>query len=272
MLRMRAKVPVFIVLLLIIASASHAQDAPRQREFQDLRSLLWLGSYNQFRLGDKWFWRAEFHYRRGDHDGVPFVGRMNQIYNRHAINYLVSPTFNISAGVVLRLDFTPNPGDDDLEYVVPEPRFWHEYLWVVPWPRFQMYHRIRIEHRWSRNNDVDSDWIYRDRWRYKFFMKIPLNSMRLEPGTIFFNPDVEILMHSGKPVIDSPFEDLRLYPSFGYIQSPRVTYTAGIMYTTGQALSDGSIYRQRWVVRINAYINLDFRSEAKKVPSIRLSD
>lgn len=262
-----------VLLCLSVTSGSLAQGGDeREREFEDLNSFLWLGSYNQFRLADKWFWRAEFHYRRGNYEEIPYVGRMAQIYNRHAIQYLVSPTFNISAGVVLRLDFTPQPGEDAFEYVVPEPRFWHEYLWVVPWPRFQMYHRIRLEHRWSRRNNVDSEWIYRDRYRYKFFMKIPLNSMRLEPGTIFFNPDVEILMHSGKAIIDSPFEDLRLYPSFGYIQSPRVTYTAGIMYTTGQSINDGSIYRQRWVVRINAYINLDFRSEAKKVPSIKLSD
>jgi len=261
-----------IVVNIPVAMVGQDEDPERRAKFQDPGTNLWLGSYNKFRLSDKLFWRAEFHYRRGGYDGVPFVGRMAQIYNRHALNYMVSPNFNFSIGAVLRLDFTPEPGNEDFELVVPEPRIWHEYLFVIPFPRFQMFHRIRIEHRWSRNNNIDSEWIYRDRWRYKFYMTIPINKPQLVPGAWFINPDVEIIMQSGKPIVDSPLEDLRIYPSIGYIMSPTVTYTAGIMYTTGQNINDGSIYRQRWVPRINAYVSLDFRKEVRKIPAIKMSD
>ncbi len=261
-----------VVLLLVIFNGNCANAQENVANFEDLDYLLWMGSYNQFRLSDKFFWRAEFHYRRTGTDEVPVAGRMAQIYNRHAIMYLPSPNFNASFGVVLRLDFTNRPADDMFERVVPEPRFWQEFMWVIPNPRFQIFHRVRTEQRWSRNNNVDSDWIFRYRWRYKFFMKIPLNSQRLGPGVIFANPDVEIIMQSGRTVGASSFEDLRLYPSLGYIHSARVTYTAGIMYTTGQRLSDPFSYRQRWVIRLNAYVNLDFRREQKKLPSIRFSD
>lgn len=248
-----------------------AQDV-RESVFEDFETNLWLGSYSKFRLSEKWFWRAEMHYRRGGYNDIPFVGRMAQIYNRHAINYLVSPNFNVSLGGVLRLDFTPDPGNDEFDHVVYEPRIWHEYLFVMPFPRFQVFHRIRVEHRWSRSNRLGADWIYRDRWRYKFYMNIPINNRQLVPGTFFFTPDIEIIMQSGAPVVDAPMEDLRIYPSIGYIRNPRITYTAGLMYTTGQRMFDGSIYRQRWVVRINAYISLDFRKEEKKIPTIKLSD
>lgn len=241
-------------------------------EFEDFGSNVWLGSYNKFRLADKWFWRAEFHYRRGGYNNIPYIGRMSQIYNRHAINYFVNENLNICLGAVVRLDFTGDPQDDQLEYVVPEPRIWHEYLFVMPWPRFQMFHRIRIEHRWSRRNDIDSEWIYRDRWRYKFYMTIPINKPQLVPGAWFVNPDIEIIMQSGSPVVNSPLEDLRIYPSVGYIVSPSITYTAGLMYTTGQRLARGHVYRQRWVARINAYVSLDFRKQERKVPSIRTTD
>jgi len=262
------------LLFIVFLAGYHlcsAQD-DRAAVFEDLGSNLWLGSYNKFRLSEKLFWRAEFHYRRGGYDGTPYVGRMAQIYNRHAINYIVNPTFNVALGAVLRLDFTPDPENFDLEYVVPEPRIWHEYLFVMPSPRFQMFHRIRIEHRWSRTNNLDSEWIYRDRWRYKFYMTISLNKPVLGVGSIFFNPDVEIIMQSGKTVVNSPLEDLRIYPSFGYIYSPSLTYTAGLMYTMGQRLNNGSQYRQRYVIRVNAYVSLDFRKQERKVPSIRLSD
>lgn len=244
----------------------------RSAVFEDLGTNLWIGSYNKFRLSEKIFWRGEFHYRRSGHDGIPYIGRIAQIYNRHAINYIVSPTFNVSIGGVLRLDFTSDPGNDLMEYVVPEPRIWHEYLFIMPHPKYQMFHRIRIEHRWSRTTELDSEWIYRDRWRYKFYMNIPLNKESLKPGAIYFNPEVELIMQSGNPVIDSPFEDLRLCPAIGYIYSPSVSYSAGLMYTIGQRLSDGSRYRQRYIFRINTYISLDFRKQERKVPSIRLSD
>ncbi len=258
------------VLMCTLLLPAFAQQRPRT--FESFGSNLWVGTYNQFRLSEKLFWRAEMHYRRGGYNDVPFVGRMAQIYNRHALNYLVSPVFNVSLGGVVRLNFTSDPGNEALDPLLHEPRIWHEYLFVMPFPRFQLYHRIRIEHRWSKSNALGSEWLYRDRWRYKFFMKIPLNSTRLAPGTFYFNPDVEIIMQSGKPVIDSPLEDLRIYPSFAYISSPRVTYSAGLMYTTGQRLFDGSVYRQRWVIRVNAYVSLDLRKEKKKVPKIKLSD
>ncbi|WMJ75094.1 DUF2490 domain-containing protein [Cytophagaceae bacterium ABcell3] len=231
-----------------------------------------MGSYNTFRLTEKMFWRAEMHYRRGNHDDMPFVGRMSQIYNRHAIDYLVTPNFYMSLGGVLRLDFTPDPGNDEFEEVIHEPRIWHEYMWIIPYSRFQIYHRIRIEHRWSRSNRIDDGWIFRNRWRYKFFMKIPLNNKQLVPGTIYFNPDVEVILQTGRNVVGSHIEDLRIYPSLAYISSPRVTYSAGIMYTTGQRMGDPTLYRQRWVMRINAYVSLDFRKNHKRVPSIKLLD
>lgn len=81
-------------------------------EFEDFGSNVWLGSYNKFRLADKWFWRAEFHYRRGGYNNIPYIGRMSQIYNRHAINYFVNENLNICLGAVVRLDFTGDPQDD----------------------------------------------------------------------------------------------------------------------------------------------------------------
>ena len=259
-------------LFLIFFTTKKGNSQERQATFEDPGTSLWLGSFNKFRLSEKFFWRAEIHYRRENYEGTPFIGRLAQIYNRHAINYLVSPRFNVSLGWVLRLDFTPEPGNLDFDHIVPEPRIWHEYLFVMPFPKFQVYHKIRLEHRWSRTSNVGSDWIFRNRWRYKFFMSIPVNKPELIPGAIFLNPDVEIIMQSGSPIVDSPFEDLRIYPSVGYIVSPSVTYTAGLMYTTGQNINDGSTYRQRFVLRINAYVSLDFRKEERKIPSVRLSD
>ena len=244
----------------------------RPAEYQQEETWLWLGSFNTFRLSEKLFWRAEFHYRRIDFEETPFIGRMAQVYNRHALNYVFNPNFNVSFGGVLRLDFTPEPNNRELDPLIGEPRIWHEYMFIMPNPRYQIYHRIRIEHRWNRTHNPSSDWIYRNRYRYNYFMKIPITKRNLVPGAFYVNPSVEVILQSGKAVGGSPLEDLRLYNSIGYIVNPRVTYSAGLMYTTGQTMFDVFTYRQRWVIRLNAYISLDFRKEESKIPSVKLSD
>jgi hypothetical protein len=255
-------------------SVAFAQEdgRPDQSIFEDMGTNLWIGSYNKFRIGEKWIWDAQHHYRRGGYNGIPYVGRMAQFYNRHAITYLLNRNINITAGGVVRMNYTPEPGNPDFERMVLEPRFWHEYMFIMPFPRFMLYHRIRIEHRWSRSNAVGSEYIYRDRWRYKIFAAIPLNKPKLVPGAYYFIPDVEIIMQSGGPVIDSPLEDLRIYPQLGYIINPRAKVGGGMMYTTGQRLSAGYQYRQRWVFRLNLYLSLDFRKFENKIPEINITD
>lgn len=246
---------------------------PNEAQFEDWGTNLWIGSYNKFRFGENWIWDAQHHYRRGGYDGIPFVGRMAQLYNRHAVTYIFNKSFNATAGGVLRLDWTPRPGDTTIANMILEPRFWHEYMFIMPYDRFMLYHRIRIEHRWTRPYDFDYEWSFRNRWRYKIYASIPLNKPKLVPGAWYFVPDVEIIMQSGKPVVDSPLEDLRIYPQVGYIVNPRLKIGGGPMYTTGQRLNPGGFqWRQRMVLRINAYVSLDFRKFENKIPEINLTD
>jgi hypothetical protein len=233
----------------------------------------WFGTYGKVRITDKFFWDAQTHFRTAGYAGTPFVGRWAQIYNRHGIQYLVTPNFNMVLGGVLRLNFSPSEiNGENFRNLRFEPRIWHEYIFSIPYPRFQVYHRLRFEHRWSIGNSVDAEWIYRDRWRYKFFMNIPINNQKLIPGTWYFTPDVEIIMQSGSPVIDSPLEDLRINPTIGYIASPRVKYTASMMYTTGQTLSDGAFYNTRWIARLNIYFSIDARKFVERLPEVKMLD
>ncbi len=261
------KVGITVAFLFLLGYA-----AKGQAEFEELGTNLWIGSYNKFRIADKWIWDAQHHYRRAGNDNLPFAGQMAQIYNRHALTYLLNDRVNITAGGVLRLDWNPNPGAEGTELVILEPRFWHEYLFIMPFGRLMIYHRIRIEHRWSTRHAIDSDWIYRDRWRYKFYANYPINKPRLGPGVWYATPDVEIIMQSGSPVGDAPLEDLRIYPQLGYIVSPRLKLGGGPMYTLGQRLGNGIEYRHRWVIRLNAYVSLDFRKDKAKIPEIKIRD
>ncbi|WP_188405057.1 DUF2490 domain-containing protein [Psychroflexus salis] len=238
---------------------------------REAQTLAWLGAYGTFRLSEKWYWHGELHYRRNETNKYLFLGEMAQIYNRHGIKYIPTKNFSATAGGVLRLDFNPNANEADKGFIV-EPRIWHEYIWTMPFERFRIYHRLRFEHRWKRKFTKGSEYQFGNRWRYKFLMKIPLNKPKLEPGAFYFSPDVELIMQTGSTITDNPVEDLRIFPTFAYIANPRTTYSAGLMYTTGQTSDAGFIYRERWILRFNVYFNLDFRKFDDKIPETSFYD
>lgn len=272
MIKYRYILLLFLFCLSSISIELVAQDQPEKTVFEKSRSNLWLGSYGNFRLSDKFFWAGEFHYRRSNYNGIPMVGRMGQIYNRHGIKYFFSKKLNVTAGGVLRLDFSPEPGNENYKYMVLEPRFWYEFLFAIPMDRVMIYHRLRFEHRWKRSTEIGAEYKYKTRYRYMFYMKIPLNKPKLKPGAIYFAPNVELIMQTGKSVVDNPVEDLRIYPHFGYIINPKYSTSIGVAYTTGQSDDAGYIMRRRWIMRMNIYISLDFRKMENKIPEIKMGD
>ncbi len=269
--KISAHIVVVKILLLLFATRVAAQ-GPGDAKFKAPDNLIWVNSYAKFHVSKKLYWDAQFHFRTQNSDNIPLLGQVAQIYNRHGLTYIPRPNIAITFGPVLRLDFTPEPGNSELKKVILEPRIWHEYLFSMPFPRMVLYHRIRIEHRWSTTHQKDADWIFRNRWRYFIMAMIPINKPKLVPGTYFFNPGVELIMQTGNPIGGSPVDDLRIIPQIGYIQSASIKYSAGLMWTTGQSLADAYVYRTRWVVRLNVYISLDFRKLEEKIPEIRIFD
>ncbi|MEX2485798.1 MAG: DUF2490 domain-containing protein [Brumimicrobium sp.] len=264
-----------LILLALIQSFSFtvkSQEAPTESVFEDAKTETWFGSYGNFRISEKLYWAGEFHLRMAETENTPLVGYLSKVYNRHGIKYVFSKNFSATAGGVLRLNLTSKNDKTKYNKMVLEPRLWHEYLFAMPFERFMVYHRLRFEHRWSKPNDVGAEFIYRNRYRYMFQMKIPINKPKLVPGTYYFSPFIELIMQSGKSVVSNPLEDLRLYPHVGYIYNTKISFSAGMLYTTGQSTPMGYSYRKRWIPRVNIYISLDLRKDEMKIPDINLRD
>ena len=258
----------FLVLLLGAIAKGQNRDLPETSQFKDAKSRLWINTYGNVRLSDKFFWVAQTHFRFQESKNTPFVGQIAQVYNRHAISYLFSKKFNMSLGGVLRVNFNTDEVLEDERPTVPEFRIWHEYLFAVPMERLNVYHRIRLEHRWSKGFKDDSKFFFRNRWRYMLNVKIPINKPKLGPQTFYIAPEAELIMQSGKAVINSPMEDLRLHTSFGYIIKPQLTVAAGLMYSMGQELDNGDFYNQKWTVRLHVYFAPDFRKIENRLPKV----
>ena len=94
----------------------------------------------------------------------------------------------------------------------------------------------------------------------------------ISPKTIYVAPEAELIMQSGKEVVASPMEDLRLTTTIGYIVTPRLTFAAGVLYNQGQERYNGGYYQQGWTLRFHMYYSPDFRRVKKKLPDVHLTD
>jgi hypothetical protein len=261
-----------VVFCITFFSLSHVLNAQTSSVSQLQETGIWNGAYLKVKLTDKIGYYGEHHYRtRNSLDNLySFVGRTRQSYNRAGINIFFSENFEAVIGPTLVFNYTPDPGNPAFEKVTLEPRIWHQWLLIMP-PigRVKVYHQFRFEHRWKRDNRVDAEFAYTNRYRYKIFTYIPLNNTKIKEKTFFFSPSVEIFMHSGKSIVYNPFEDFRTYNGFGYVYNQNITFFAGHMWTFGQRPS-GFEYATSHILRFNIFIGIDGRRLEDRLPNINI--
>ncbi|PWJ43254.1 uncharacterized protein DUF2490 [Sediminitomix flava] len=233
---------------------------------------MWYGAYLKIRFSEKLGYYGEHHWRtRNDIDNVwSFSGRPRQMYNRFGLNIMFNDYFEAVIGPTLVMNFSPDMDSDAYDKVTYEPRIWHQWLFKMPkMGRVKMYHQFRFEHRWKRKNDVGEDHDYTNRYRYKIFGYIPINSKEIKEKSWYFSPSAEIFMHSGESIVNNPMEDFRTYNGFGYVMNNTLTFFVGHMFTYGQK-SSGYEYKTSHILRFNVYIGLDTRKIEDKLPKINL--
>ena len=173
-----------VLFFLLTAQTIVAQEESRETVYKEPVTGIWINTYGNIRLTNRLFWIAQTHFRFQETDNTPFAGQLAQIYNRHAISYLFSKKFNVSLGGVARINYNSVKDQPGERNSVPEWRIWHQYLFAMPLSRLMIYHRLRIEHRWSQSFSEDSDYIFRNRWRYMFKLKMPIGKPQLASETV----------------------------------------------------------------------------------------
>lgn len=254
-----------ICSLMFLSQEITAQETP-QDQMVSLpgTTAWWQGFYFKIRLSDRLFYYQENHYRRINSldDRGDFVGRMGQFYNRPGLVYLVNPSFEITAGPVITFRYTPEPGNDAFDKTVPDLRIWHQYVLNHSIGRIKILHQFRIEHRWLRTNEVGSETLFTNRWRYKISAYIPLNKPRMEDKTWYLLPTNEFFFEHGDHKLEL-FEENRTYVSLGYTYG-NFQFFGGYMFTYGPNQETFGHYRQRHILRLNVMVNLDLRKDKSK--------
>lgn len=262
----------FICLLVLFICFSIESDAQTERESQLEETGLWFGAYIRVKLSDKLGYYGEHHlrYRNSLENVSSFIGRTRQSYNRAGLSIQFSENMEAIIGPTLVWNYSPDPDNPEFVNATIEPRIWTQLLYKNKVGKINFYHQIRTEHRWKKPDHLKgSDFDYTDRFRYKFFLYIPLNKPVIEKNTVYFSPSAELFMEFGKSKVFNPFEDFRTYNGFGYILNNNITFFAGHMWTYGQK-SSGYQYKTNHILRFNVFIGLDARKADQKIPPINM--
>jgi hypothetical protein len=97
-----------------------------------------------------------------------------------------------------------------------EFRTWFELFYIHSSGRFYFDHRFRIEQRFIPEN-------YKNRIKYRFGFRVPINKRRIEEGSAYIAVNDELYI----PQYGPPIEKNRIYAGAGYKISKSTTFQVG---------------------------------------------
>jgi hypothetical protein len=105
-------------------------------------------------------------------------------------------------------------------YVNKEWRLWEQFLMNNYLGRVKLENRIRIEQRRTTNLG------YRNRFKYRLNMVLPVTNKKIIPGTFYLAGWDEVYLTNSHP----HFESNRIYAGAGYEMSKHLTLQSGYLY------------------------------------------
>ena len=246
-----------IVLALLLSDGNvQAQIIPDEKKIKNT-SEMWTGLYTKYRIKEYLYYYGEYHIRRKD-----FLNKMGQVYLRFGLSRVINKNFEITAGIVTPFYWAPNPDLPGVDKVVPQFRLWQQFLFIMPFDRFKIYHQIRVEQRWRRDFAEGSPFELTHRFRYKILGYYPLNHHKLVNKTLFLSMYEEIFIQAGKPVVYDHLEDNRMFIGLGYIFNENIQFQGGYQWSFRHSGSPFE-YENRHMLRLSFYHSLDIYGKRK---------
>ena len=219
----------------------------------DFENGIWYGLYTKYMIFDKVFYYGEYHIRRSE-----WNNHMNKLYLRFGIAYLINPHLEITGGFVNPYSWYQIEDRNVEDKVVPEFRFWQQFLFVQEINRFKLYHQFRFEERWKRGHFKEDHYKFSQRYRYKFTVYTPLNHNHIQNKTVFLANNAEVFLQSGKPIIYNHLEEVRIFTGLGYLFSNNLQFQIGYSWHFAHR-PEGYKFRRQDIIRLSVYHNMDLR-------------
>ena len=173
----------------------------------------WIIYFGNKKIDNIWNWHHEVQYRNYN-----AIGDLEQLLLRTGIGYNLSENNNnllLGYGFIRSENYI---GASDEKVVVNEHRIYQQFITRQRFSGISFQHRYRFEQRW-----VESD--FRLRFRYFLSLNVPLNSRKVENGTIYLSAYNEIFLNTE----GNTFDRNRLYGGLGYKLNDLLKFEIGYM-------------------------------------------
>ncbi|WP_448529832.1 DUF2490 domain-containing protein [Raineya sp.] len=185
-----------------------------------------LGSWNILNVGytlnEKWSLNAEAQLR-----SLGFYGRFHYYEAKAGATFRLNKQFSVSAFGGTYQTYADLGGNFDRPKINDEERLWLQVNLHNEWGRVFIEHRYRYEARWTLRG-------YRNRFRYRLQLQIPLNKPRFEPETFFATLSNELFLTDRATY----FERNRFFVGLGYQWNKTFTQQIGWLYQFDYFVSD----------------------------------
>jgi Protein of unknown function (DUF2490) len=212
----------FIVPLLLCAFAFGQKTISNQQH-------AWTSFQGNHKLNDHWGIHTEYQWRRED-----FYSHWQQSLLRLGVDYYSKNKFQYTAGYGWIKSFLY--GDQPIGHETNEHRIWEQFQYKTKFPYGEIVHRYRLEQRFIENWVKDAQgvyakdgYLYRNRFRYRFLVNIPLNKREMGPKTLFLTAYDEVFLGFGKGIAKNILDQNRANFGIGWMQSPALSFQIGYL-------------------------------------------
>jgi len=201
----------------------------------------WLMYFGTNKVSDKFSIHTEIQYR--NHTLTP--NNTEQLLLRTGLNYHFSNKAFVTAGYAYIPSYVFESEQKSPE--TEEHRIWQQFILTNKISRVKFEHRYRIEQRW-----VNQD--FRNRFRYRLMLFIPLNKPKIEAKTLFLGFYDEIFVNAK----ESFFDRNRLYGALGYQFNKNTGLQVGMMHQQVSGFG-------KWYLQFALVFNTDLRKKNNKI-------
>lgn len=172
----------------------------------------WLMYFGTNKVSDQFSIHSEIQYR--NHTVAPV--NPEQLLLRTGVNYHINGNAiaTLGYGYIAGFEFE----SEQKEAEVVEHRVFEQFISTSFVGRVKLEHRYRLEQRWVNST-------YRNRFRYRLMLFVPLNKPKMEKGTLFLGLYDEVFLN------DRPnfFDRNRLYAALGYQFNKATSLQIGLL-------------------------------------------
>lgn len=231
----------------------------------DRNSNLWVSHWGDHRFSDRWSFHTEGHWRRAD-----MGENWQQLLLRPAINYHLHKEVTLTLGYSYYINYPY--GDYPIKTSNWEHHVYQQVQLSQKIDRVSVAHRFRMEERYMAAMRLDpagdgsyvfDTYVYRSRFRYRFWATIPLGAhTAVERGTLFASFYDELFLNFGESERLDFMQQNRLSGLLGYQFNDHGSVQLGYLLQTIQrpgAASGADLQEMNSTLHLVIVYNLDFR-------------